>query len=675
MASLDTLQEEWLEFDLLRWVRGGITATDIAFPAPGSGVTWNSLLCYSTPLGQGNVRSAASWDLTDSGGIAVPVTLPATFPGAVEVVLSSQPDPDDVTGDALWWTVGNGRVLQARYRIGGVDELDADWFTVATLDHSAQDHAWWRIRHRDGLVLWELSPDGIAWTTAGAWFPTFDVTALYVSLRLEYSDPDDGDPIASGPAAFGPVNLLPERPEDPATIHQQEGVPYLAVDVQPDNLTGTFLVGDALENASWVDGEDRLGWSATAAGSWENVVCDVQVVRFVRGVSELAGPLTVVDAGLLTVVLSDTGRRFDPLENADAIHVGTPIRVRAWGWDLAGDYWEAVLITGTIGSMPVRYLPDDPPEVTVTATDLVTELVESTGPGELVPIGSGDNLLTRAQRVLEYVGLPATRLALDVDVTAYAVSHPATPMARPWDELVAAQEAELGRLWVDRDNRLVVRTRGSELSGPVRGTVSDVHGDADPGTVHCCYEDLDATHGTDEVVNRAVGTRREPDSEAPTPATLTAEDTASVARWRARVAERTLELETDAQVADWAEYLVAAAGTPGLRVRSVAPHPPRDDVDTALDAWPAVCSTDLGDRWVTRYHPARGPIVDRTVAVLGIAHEVTPEDWRVTFVTADATPATPGNPLGLFIVDDSDVDAGDALAPHTAEAAGWVIAG
>ena len=670
MASLDELQEPWAEIDLLTWVKG--SSVDWATPPPGSPAgTANRLLVPATPVGQGWITTAATWDLTDAG-VAVPVTLPATFPGTVELVVHADFSPDD--GTALWWTVDNSRQLAAKYRTGAWDV--GTWYTAATLEYSAQDHAWWRIRHRDGLVLWELSPDGIAWTTVATWFPTVPVTALHVTLRLEYEPGDETDPIPTGPAVFGPVNILPERPEDPATIHQQEGVPYLAVDVQPDNLTGTFLVGDVLENASWVDGEDRLGWSSTAAGSWENVVCDVQAVRFVRGVSDLAGLMTVVDAGLLTVVLSDTERRFDPLENADAIHVGTPIRVRAWGWDLLGDYWEAVLFTGTVDAMPVQYLPEDPPRVTITATDLVTELVESSGPGSAVLVGAGDNLLTRAQRVLEHVDLPATRLALDVDVTAYAASHPGTPLARPWDELVAAQEAELGRLWVDRDNRLVVRTRGSELSGPVRGTFSDVHGDADAGTVHCCYQDLDAAHDTDQVTNRAVGARV-PDVLEDATTVFTVEDTASVGRWRPHVVDRVqqLELQTDLQVASWAEYLVATDGTPRLQVRSVAPHPPRDDVDTALDAWPAVCATDLGDRWVTRYHPQRGPLVDRTVGVLGIAHEVTPEDWVVQFVTADATPATPGNPLGLFIVEDSDLDAGDVLAPHSAEAAGWVTVG
>ena len=644
MPSLDMLAEDWA--DLTGWTTGSSTT-----------VSGGRLLAPFSPPGTGWATSTVTdWNLTGAA-VAMPFSPPESTPGTQRLVLHTTADPD---GDGLEWSLEGGEALVARYRAG-----DA-WFTVATLDHDPLAHQWWRIRERGGLVTWDLSPDGLGWTAHGVWVPSIDVTALQLSLRADWS-PDEGHIPPTGPAVFGALNIPPER-IDPATVIAQDGVPFIAVDVQPDNITGTFQL-----DVSELDGPDRLGWSGTAAGLWENVVCDVLTVRSVRGAVELAGSLTVVDAGLLTITLSDVDRRFDPTENADAIHEGTPIRLRSWGYDLAGDLWEAVLFTGTIDAMPVRYLPDEAPQVVITASDLVAEFVAWHSAGRDIPVGAGDTLLGRAQRILAEMGQPATRLALDVDTHAYAASHPATVLAQPWDELVAAQDAELGRLWVDRDNRLVVRTRRSQLSGPVRGTLSDVHGDADPGTVHCCYRDPDAAHDTSQVTNRAVASRRVEETP-PDPAVITVEDTASLGRWRPHVTERrSLEVETDAQAATWAEDLVEADAVPTLQVRAVSPHPPRDDVDTALDAWPAVCSTDLGDRWVFRYSPAVGPLVDRTVGVLGITHEITPEDWLVRFVTADAPAATPGNPSGVFILDDSELDSGDVLAPWTAAPAGWVI--
>lgn len=666
MASMNTLTEPWNAVQFGKWVANGGVLVLEQMPGPGYDVTKrNTADMRFLPSPAGVITSVAAYDLTGAE-LSTTVTPPTVFPGSIDLTLHTvDADPN---GDALEWSLSQTWGLQARYRQGGT------WFYLRTLTYSPTAHAWWRIREQDGLVLWELSPDGIVWSTATAWLPTLPITALYVTLRANYEPGDEGDPIPSGRAKFGPLNLLPAPPADVPTIISQDGVPYLAVDVQPDNTTGTFLLGDLAVDGdgSQLDGTDRLAWSSDAAGSWENVVCHVQSVRLVRGVSQLAGPLTTVDAGLLTVVLSDTDRRFDPTENADAIHVGTPVRVRAWGYDLAGELWNAVLFTGTIDGLPVKYLPDDPPQVTLSASDLVAHMVAAGGAGRDVPIGAGDNLLQRAERLLEEMGESGERIALDVDHAPYAASHPAASLARPWEELLAAQDAELGRVWVNAGNQLVVRTRFSELSGPVRGTFSDVHGDADPGTVHCCYSDLDAAHDTDQVTNRAVGSRRVA-ATPPEPAVVTVEDTDSVGRWRPHVTERmALEVETDAQTAAWAEDLVELAGAPSLQVRYISPSPPRDDLDLALEAWPAVCGTDLGDRWVTRYHPAVGPVVDRTVGVLGITHEITPEDWLVTFVTADAAPATPGNPLGVFILDDSDLDSGDVLAPHTAQPAGFV---
>jgi hypothetical protein len=437
-------------------------------------------------------------------------------------------------------------------------------------------------------------------------------------------------------------------------IADEPDAPYLAVDVLPDNVPGTFLV-----DVSEVDGLDLLGWGMDG---WLNIVCDVDSIDISRGATRLQGALTRTEAGTAQVSLQDTSRRFDPMVNADAIHPGTPVRVRAWTWE-----WESVLFTGRIGQdLDVTYAQTGPPQVTFTAVDLISPLARFEAIGRPDPgVGAGDDLLERVTRVLEEVGLDETSIASDVDAT-YVATLASSPLATGWGTIAAAEDAELGRVWINAADQIVTRARGSELSGTVRGTLSDVHGEEIADAVHCCYRDPVVRYGTESLTNRAVAARRVPDpgdESTPAPSALVqVDDTYSQARWTGGVAaahvDRSLDLESDAQLQPWGEWLVMLSAEPELRVDSVA-IAPRD----APDAWPAVCATDIGDRWYFRMRPEVGPAVERTLGVLGIRHAITPQSWETVLTTVEAP--TPGveNPSGWFTVDLSYVDDGDVLAP------------
>lgn len=451
---------------------------------------------------------------------------------------------------------------------------------------------------------------------------------------------------------------------DPVTLTGQDGTPYLAVDVIPDEAADAFVV-----DVSEVDGWDLLDWGPDVG--WVNVVCDVTRAVITRGSTRLQGVLTRAEAAHAEVELLDSQRRFDPMVNADAVHANTPLRIRAWGTDEDGDLWEAVLFTGTLEDVPVVYPRTGPPVVTLTATDLIGTLSAAQGPGYAEPgIGAGDTLRGRAERTLQQLGLPLTRLSGDSDV-AYAATLAPAPLSDPWGELCAAQDAELGRLWVNKADQLVVRSRGSELTGPVRGTLSDLHGEEVNGAPHCCVEDLDATLGTETLINRAMATRRIPNTGVtplPVSGFAIAEDTYSMGRYGVRTPGRSgplvLELQTDAQLAPWAQAVVLAAGRPDLRVDRVVPSPSPLDLDSALRAWPAVCATDLGDRWMLRHRPETGPDLERTVGILGISWTLTPDLWSVTWSTTEAPTPGDDNPSGWFLVDVSELGSDDILAPY-----------
>jgi hypothetical protein len=65
--------------------------------------------------------------------------------------------------------------------------------TLTSLGYDAAAHRWWRIREAGGMVVWETSPDGSAWTLAGQMTPILDLTAVEVVLGagLNASQPAD----------------------------------------------------------------------------------------------------------------------------------------------------------------------------------------------------------------------------------------------------------------------------------------------------------------------------------------------------------------------------------------------------------------------------------------------------------------------------------------------------
>ena len=487
---------------------------------------------------------------------------------------------------------------------------------------------------------------------------------------------------------------------DPTTmIAGDRGAPNLAVDIVPDLAANTFVL-----DVSDVGGLDLLGW-ANGDDAWTNIVCDVTSVRTHRGATRLQGVLTRTEAGTLSLTLRDTDRRFDPTVNGEVIHPGTPLRVRAWGYTgealqaqvdgggafptvstvldggtasgtgsesvsgggaVNGTYWSETLFTGRIGSgddaITVAYQKVGPPIVTIQAVDRVGPLASWGATGYPDPgVGGGDDLLQRAGRVITELGWDPSVISPDVDTT-YAATLAAHVLDAAWDPLNACVDAELGRLWVDRDDRIVTRARNSELSGTVRGTLSDIHDEITLGAVHCCYDDTEVVYGTELLVNRAIGGRRIPrtddDTSVPTTVVQVDDDYSQGRYGLAKIDQRSLELETDDQLLPWAQALVLDGTEPELRVNSVSVAP-----RNAPEAWPQIAATDIGDRWAFRFHPEVGPQVAVTIGVLGIDHDITPSRWTCEWLTEAAPTPGDNNPSGWFTADLSELDAGDLLAP------------
>jgi hypothetical protein len=455
--------------------------------------------------------------------------------------------------------------------------------------------------------------------------------------------------------------------------------PHLAVEVHAD-LGGQTLTLD--DDA--LDSDQLLGWGPDADRGWSNVVCDVRSATVRRGVTRSQGVLTRAEAGQLDLVLADPGRRFDPYAAGD-VYPGTAIRLRAWGFtedwqlDAAGELqpvrtrWSQVLFTGVVDTVAVSYVKDGAPLVTLSAPDLIGQLVRYEQDPEPAPgVGARETLRQRAERVLAQAG-HAGRLSPVSDYGYATTLAPTTLGGSAWAELTAAADAELGRVWADRHNRLAVFGRQTPLTGPLRGTLSDVHGELVGGAEHCCYDDALAVADTTLLINRAKARRRvwEPTADGGRPVEAveaSAEDGRSRHRHGVHAIDSTLEVATDRQAARWVRDVIAADSVPELRVDTVTPRP-----DGHMAAWPHVAATDLGDRWAFLLRPTTGPPLVRTLGVLGIEHRITPEGWDVTFATAEAPEVDPFAPDGWWRVDDSDLDGPDLLAPYDGDPATWVL--
>jgi hypothetical protein len=592
------------------------------------------------------ISSVERLDFTGSRAVLELVTIPTSVRSSVSLSISTGSD----LGETVWWRIDAGIIGATRY----VDQQQTDGWTAP---FDPVEHRWVALRHEPGVIVWATSRDGITWVDRSqlmATFPVDDVQLGVGALLQELADPGDDDGIYPPPALFDNLNNPPGIPsDDPLTEIVGDGsAPNLAIDL---NVAGSEN-GSLILDESVLDGYALLGWQDNPTG-WVNIVCDVTRVQIARGATTVLGPLTQTEAGSCSVQLVDYERRIDPTINGDVIHPGTPVRVRAWGGnDPTAPDWSAVLFTGRVSGegIAVAYSRVDPPVVTFTASDRVGELVRWESIGHPAPgVGDGDDLLERVNRVLTEVGIE-NGVALGSDAVYLATLAPAT-LEKAWAAISDATRAELGRVWVTSSNALVVRGRGSVLSGPVRGTLSDWHGETIEGAeVHCCYVDPSVRYSPEQLVNRVIAGRAGTGAAAP----VQIEDEVSRVLHGTQVARETgLVLADDVQVLPWARSLLSTNTEPRVRVERVSPAP-----WGAPEAWPAVCATDIGDRWLFRLHPQLGPTVREAVGVLGIEHEITAESWSTTWFTAWA-PAPGANPSGWFMLDVSVLDEGDVLAP------------
>lgn len=396
---------------------------------------------------------------------------------------------------------------------------------------------------------------------------------------------------------------------------------------------------------------------------WVDLTCDAVTVDIAGGAGSAQGIFSKSDAATLTVKLADPTGKYDPLNPASVFSIGGHSRlipsvpVRAFAEVVNGDDGTVTrhnLFTGTADSWGEDWTPNPGErEAILVATDDIKRFVRFDRP-EQPPVGTGDNVQQRVQRIVDYFGWigPLEHAA------SSTVTLDATTLAQPaWEQLNRTVDDELGYIYVTQDGALrwTNRAEWNVLDEPVLTlgcdplagvTVHDVLTDASPANV-----DLQIRNSV--YAARSGGTSQHATSSA------------SVAKYGEYDYQRTdLGLQTDPQAAQWATAVVQLYAFPQYGLEDVTFQPavsPR-----AWEVWPPAFDiryvSDVA-RIIWRPHDRPQHAMDVRCRVVGARHQISLHEWQLEWqlVVANAAQFT-GAVFTVGPHTNDKLDAGFILA-------------
>lgn len=193
-------------------------------------------------------------------------------------------------------------------------------------------------------------------------------------------------------------------------------------------------------------------------------------------------------------------------------------------------------------------------------------------------------------------------------------------------EIQEAERAEQGAFFVQSNGKFRFRSRHSPLTATVSNTSQATFGDANDGA-EIPYVDIELTYDIDRVFNEVYANRVDGEIQV-------ARDVTSATTYWPRTDDSTLtdlEITSDREARDAADWRLAHYKDPATRVERIVIKPRN------LAQWDAVLSREIGDRvTVNRRPPGGGSAISKEVLIEGIEHEITPDDWSVTFYLSPA---------------------------------------
>lgn len=360
---------------------------------------------------------------------------------------------------------------------------------------------------------------------------------------------------------------------------------------------------------------------------WTDISGYFQQITTRYGSTRMDGPIIRYEAGTATITLDNSDGRFDPANTSGPYTSGgvtqvTPmcaVRIRAT-WDtVIYDLWR-----GFLDEVTLDY-PDQAPDYATAkfaCSDALTVLAsyDRTAGGS---VGAGEDSGARVSRILDSAGWPAAdRIIATGDTTLQAT----TLEGKVLEELQLVADSELGELYADTAGHIVFRNRHALLEDDrsinSQVTLGDGGGSELPYTaVVPSYDKAQLANLVQ--VSRAGGTPQ------------TASDSASRNQYLTRPYGPRSDLlqETDADVAEWAGFVLYQSKDPELRFAQVTVKPQRSPA--AL--YPHALGRTIGDRVTVVRRPPGGFTNTRDVFIRGVEHGITPSSWLTTWTLQSAT--------------------------------------
>jgi hypothetical protein len=415
------------------------------------------------------------------------------------------------------------------------------------------------------------------------------------------------------------------------------GFAVLAVEIAFASIAGGlgYLVLD-----DTTDGRLDTGLLGPADAILEDVTAKVERASVNRGTQRFDGVYARAEAGRAAVTLDNSDREFDPT-NLAGPHVAAGrteiepmvmFRLRATWAGVGYDLWR-----GFADEWKLDYNMPAVATTELTGTD-GTKVISNYDSVAGAPVGGGETTGVRINRILDNAGWSAA----DRDIDTGRTTVQSTDLSsNAWTEILLTSDTEIGETYFDAAGRLVFRNRHAIISEIRSITPQAVFGE---GVGGLAYDAITITNDDTQVrniirISRVGGTLQ------------TAEDADSIARYQRKTWGRSdLLMETDAEVANYAGYVLEISRTAELRFDSIRIDPTADPDNL----WPQVLGRELGDRITAKFcPPGGGATIERDVFIRGIRHDMTPQTWMTTWTLQDASAQFVAQSALALILDDA----------------------
>lgn len=343
----------------------------------------------------------------------------------------------------------------------------------------------------------------------------------------------------------------------------------------------------------------------------------VDISAYVRAFSTQRGRQTELDrieAGTATLVLDNQDQRFDP-NNASGPYYGDlkpmkRLRIRA--------VWDSVsypIFSGLIESWPQEY----PGRVDAIARLRCVDAFKALNLCRLTSSYSSEVSGTRVNNVLTSAGWPTGSTWRDVD-TGQSTVQAATLDGAALEHLQETVASENGLFFISRDGKATFIDRHTLLTTSLDTDLTFGDDGTDLPYLDIGFRDTDVSLWNDVQIS------------APSLATQTATDAASITSYFRRTLTRSTLLTTTNDMSDVANFLVTKYAEPATRVDRLVVT---GMADTSI--WPQILDREIGHLIRVKRDP--GTAIQQDCVIEGIRFDATPENWRVTWTLSPTTGA------------------------------------